>query len=111
MVDPSRHTESCSLDNRCVLNRIRSAFQIQIVPIVVRQEWLRLLNFLNSLAPNHNLTRIAEWVGPQQDCVHHAENSGDRADSQSNGEHCRQCEALRLAQLPKRVAKIVDPGI
>src|ERR1700758_2187498 len=110
MVDARRHAESSGLDNRCVLHRIRSAFQIQIVPIVVRKEWLRLLDLLHSLAPNHNLTRIMEWVRPQEDGVHYAENSGDRANSQSNSEHCRQCEAFGLTQLTKRIAKIMGPG-
>jgi hypothetical protein len=62
MVDARRYAESSSLNYRCVLDRGRSAFQIQIVPIVVRQERLRLLDLLDGLSPNYNLPRIAEWV-------------------------------------------------
>src|SRR5438876_7613745 len=45
---------------------------------------------------------------PQQHTVNHTKNGGGRTDSESQREYRNGCEAWALAQLPQRIANVLE---
>src|SRR5271166_2992699 len=54
---------------------------------------------LHLLCRPHQLVRLREGQGPQQDRIHQAEDGGGRSDAECQGKHSREREAWALAEL------------
>ena len=53
------------------------------------------------------LLGVREWQRPQQNCIHHAEDRGICADTQSQNQHCDDRKAAISPQCAKRIPKIL----
>jgi hypothetical protein len=57
-------------------------------------------------AKSHDPIRIVIPEGPQQNGVHHLENSRIRADAQRHNQHHERSESRSQAEIPARVSKV-----
>src|ERR1700722_10316781 len=55
MIHAGRYAEAGSLHDGGVLNRFRMRSEIQVMPVIVRQDWRDVLDLLNAFTPDNHL--------------------------------------------------------
>jgi hypothetical protein len=92
----------------------RAILLLEILSSVCRIRFTRLTGFRVLLDDSYQLLRIAKWQWPQQNRIHHTEDSDVCPDAETENEDGDNCEPGVASQHAERKTQIlpqdVDPG-